>query len=77
MELVSAKKGEELIKRNHVLGTPFVIITVDEGSFVGCGKYRLTEFMTEEECQELINNRDWNLIISMVSIISESINQKQ
>lgn len=70
---VSNSKGTELIKRNAIFGTPFTVITMEEGSFVGMGKYRLTDLMPEEECIQLIEDRDWMLICSLVSIISESI----
>lgn len=77
METNMTISNEELIRRHSVLNTPFTIITTDEGSFITMGRYRLTEAKSFEECMEDIDNKDWNLLTSVISIIHETLNQNK
>lgn len=57
----------QLIHRERVEGTGFDIITIEENkSFVALGKYRLTTERTAEECREMINNKDWEIILGLI-----------
>lgn len=67
----------ELIKKNEVLGTPFTIITVEEGSFIAMGRYRLTDYLDEDQCMERILSKDWELIIQLVTILLNHQNPMQ
>lgn len=61
-------KNTELIKNHHVEGTPFNILEVhDEGAFIILGQYRVSETMNSvKECQDYIDKKPWNLILSTV-----------
>lgn len=59
----------ELIHREPVDGTPFQVISVEDGSFIAMGRFRISEMMPEEKCMEMIEKRDWNLILASISVI--------
>lgn len=52
----------ELISYKEVPNTMFTIVNTTEGSFIAIGSERVTEMMTEGECEEQIANRSWRLI---------------
>lgn len=61
---------------------PFTIVELGNGEkkncFIGVQNKRITEIMTKEECEEMIIERDWNLIITLMSVISDmQISEKQ
>lgn len=69
---VSDIEKKEIKKVNHILGTPFMIVTFEEGSFVAMGKYRLTEFQpTEEDARNLIPDfqEGWDFLLNVISAI--------
>lgn len=62
--------SEELVMREAVERTDFTIVTVaDKGSFIAAGQNMLTDFMTEDECRQMIENKDWKLIASWVMVL--------
>lgn len=66
------ENSSELIKIKHIEKTPFTIInTVDnEKWFIAMGNARLTEYKNSlEECEEMIIEKSWELIMSMCSRI--------
>ncbi len=66
-------EGKELIERTEVEETPFVVITTEEGSFVGLGKYRVSEiFKNKEEALKDANNITWTKIIQLIIAIKEN-----
>lgn len=68
--------SEELVKRSSYLGTPFEIVTTDEGSFVTLGAYRLTEVLTYDECLELLETRDYGFLFNWILCLID-FNNKQ
>lgn len=77
MEQIELKQNTEIIKRNVIHDTPFTIITTDEGSFIAMGRYRVSDLMSEDQCLERILAKDWNLLISAIGIITETIKSNQ
>ena len=70
---VDKPKSSELVKIKNVEGTPFTIVTVESTNkkFVAMGQARMSEYKdTMEECEEMINNKSWELIMAMVGRIS-------
>lgn len=68
--------SEELIKREEVEGTPFVIVTTENGSFGVLGEFRITEVKDIEVLREELRYVDWNRIIQVVMILINKM-QKQ
>jgi len=63
----------EIIKRDRIEGTPFEIVTTEQGSFGAFGKYRLTEFMEFDQVQDRILCKDWEILFSvMIALINHS-----
>lgn len=68
----------ELIKREQVEGTPFMIITTEHGSFIALGQYRITEDLKKEQLLQMIEDKDWTLYLAAASAITElTIKDKQ
>lgn len=65
VEQQDSKQSSQLIERETLDGTPFEIVTTEEGTFVALGSYRLTEFMSKEDAKEKIQKKHWDLIISV------------
>lgn len=72
-EQVSNYKSGELVQREHVEGTPFQIITIEQGSFLAVGNKRVTDYTTKEECKRMIEEKGWDLICTVVTIIAEHV----
>jgi len=63
--------SSELLKVKHMVNTPFTIVTAEDmGSFVAMGNARLTEYMSMEECQSMVIEKDWQLIMGMAGRIA-------
>jgi hypothetical protein len=55
------------VENNRYEGTGFSIVgNEDKGYFVALGKYRLTEAKTKIQCKQMIENRDYELILGMI-----------
>lgn len=67
-------KGEnyELIEREDY--NLFTIVTTEKGSFVALGQHRLTDFFSSDECKQLIDGKDWLLLVSVILLFT--LNQK-
>lgn len=63
------KESYELIGREEC--EIFDIVTTEQGSFVALGQYRLTDFATKEKAIEQVKNRDYDLILSLISLITK------
>jgi len=68
--------SEELIKREEVEGTPFIIVTTENGSFGVLGEFRITEVKEIEVLREELRYVDWNKIVQVVMILINKM-QKQ
>lgn len=64
-EQQDSNQSSQLIERETLDGTPFEIVTTEEGTFIALGSYRLTEFMSKEDAKEKIQKKHWDLIISV------------
>jgi len=67
---------KELIKREEVEGTPFTIVTTENGSFGILGEFRITEVKPIEVLREDLKYVDWNRIVQVVMILINKM-QKQ
>lgn len=65
--------GETLVDRIPVKNTIFSIIgTQQNGYFIAVGKYRVSKGgLTKKKCQELIDQKDWELIFALMGIAIE------
>lgn len=73
----SNKQGEELIQKDEVNNTPFVIITINNESFGAFGKFRITEmFHTKQQCKTELLRMDWNNIVKIMTLVVELMNTK-
>lgn len=66
-------ENKVMLERHDVPGTGFQICGNEElGYFVSIGHYRLTEPKpTKAICLELINTRDWELLVAMMGITAK------
>lgn len=69
----------KILKVVAIEDTPFTIVTVEteEGnyadSFISIGTHRITPMMYESEAKVRIKKKDWGLIVSLVTIITERV----
>lgn len=72
-EMETDPQNKVMLERHDVPGTGFQICGSEElGYFVSIGQYRLTEpKKTKAICLELINTRDWELLVSMMGITAK------
>lgn len=68
----------ELKVNKHIEGTGFHIVGNDEyGYFITLGPYKLTPpRKTVEECETMIANRDWDVIVGLVGATVEAYKQE-
>lgn len=70
--------NSELVKREEIKDSPFLVIEVEGKAFGAFGIYRITdEYKTKEEVIEALKPMTWNRIIQIVSIINEMLNGKK
>lgn len=76
-------KNEEIIQRDEILGTPFMCITVKEGSFGAIGEYRVTQiYEKKSDVKEFfdIKNISWDKIATLIACVNHKerqiLNQK-
>lgn len=65
----------EIFKAERIEDTPFTIIKTDEGKicFIAIGNKRITNEKTYVECLQEIREKDWNLIVSLITLITEAV----
>lgn len=72
----NSEKSSSIVKIEQHEETPFGIVETDkEGEFncfVAIGNKRLTPMMTREECERMIDLRDWTLITQLIMHIQEN-----
>lgn len=67
----------QTVERNRYEGTAFDITGNKEvGYFVALGQYRLTQPTTKEKCAEMIDNRDYELLLGLMGATLLSHNQE-
>ena len=63
-------------KYERIESTPFAIVKNNKGWFITLGKYRASDYyITKEQAKRDIQRRDWDLILSAVSIMIEMSNE--
>lgn len=67
--------SNSLIKRIEVINTPFRIIETEKGSFIALGDQRLTDYITTKECYKMINERSWELLLTVMTVVYDKIAQ--
>ena len=68
----SISKNETAYER--VDGTPFALIKDESGWFIAFGRYRASDhYLTKEQAKKDIKQKDWDLILTTVSIMIEEI----
>ncbi|AXH74334.1 MAG: hypothetical protein [Microviridae sp.] len=72
------EQGEEMIQRDKIENTPFVMITINNKTFGTFGKYRITEmYHTKQQCKIDLLRMDWNRVIQIMTLVNEMMkNQK-
>lgn len=68
----SISKNETAYER--VEGTPFALIKEDNAWFIAFGRYRASDlYLTKEQAKKDIKQKDWDLILTTMSIMIEEI----
>ncbi len=64
------EKNTEMCKREDVPNSPFVVVTVEEGSFGTLGKWRITEIkQNSAEVFDELSTLSWNRIIQVMTLL--------
>lgn len=71
------QQNEELIHVEQIPNTPFSTVTVEEGTFIAIGRYRLTDyFETELDAVNFVHQtNNWYLMMSLMHTIILTQNQ--
>lgn len=65
--------NSEIIEREMIDNTPFTCVTTDIGSSVALGRFRLTELQDKGKCHDMVLERDWGLIMSLITVILNTL----
>ncbi len=66
-------KNTEMVKREDVPNSPFVVVTVEEGSFGTLGKWRITELCkTSKEVFDDLSVISWDRVIQVIQLILQA-----
>lgn len=68
----NSKENTELITRENVKDTPFVIIGTPEGYFGSMGPYRITEVRSKTEVKKELEAITWNRIVQVMMLLLET-----
>ena len=55
--------------RETIENSPFVKVNQENETWITVGKYKLRTYKTNEEAKKAIQEKDWNLIADLVSIL--------
>lgn len=66
--------GTKLVDRIKIVGTPFTMVNYGENWYLMMGRYRLneTEYKTQEEVLQYMEDNQWDIILKMIAIIIEN-----
>ncbi|AXH74909.1 MAG: hypothetical protein [Microviridae sp.] len=71
------EQGEELVQRDEVENTPFIVITINNESFGTFGKYRITEtYHTKQQCKAELKAITWNRIVQIMTLVNEIMKEQ-
>lgn len=62
-------------EQENIEGTPFIIVTKENKSFIAIGSNRITDLMDYEEAREMIARKDWELITNTIIRLVKNIEQ--
>lgn len=73
-EILNDQTGNKLITESYELVQRedvdiFTIVTTEKGSFIAIGQSRLTDYTSIDICRKWIEEKNWILIFSLVSLI--------
>lgn len=64
---LKTEAAEQLFKTTPVIGTPFNIVEREGKHFIVFGKYKIsTDRDTHEECEDMVYNRDYELLLNLM-----------
>lgn len=71
-----------LVERIDVDDTPFKIIKIltqgeEKDCFISIGDKRITEMITEDEAKEKIQKKDWQLMVSLIAVMTDALLREQ
>lgn len=71
-EVENAKlRPDEMIKRERIDNTPFTIVQSKEHTFIALGMYKVSGNLTYKECREVIEQRNWSLLMNVIMLIAK------
>lgn len=74
----SGNKNKKLIKYEQIEGTIFTIISRENIHFISIGNNRVSEETNDKEAlKKKVQEKDWGLILNMVSIVTAKIIEEQ
>ena len=68
---VPAITKARIVDREALPYSPFTLVTIEEGCFIGMGPYRLTDIGKREDIVAMYESRNWDLIMAAVSVLQE------
>lgn len=73
-----SEEPTELIKREDVENTPFIIITMNDEHFGTLGNYRITEIYEDiERLRKELKEFSWNRLIQVISVMKDIDTSKE
>lgn len=74
------KQYGNILKVIAIDETPFTLVTIEteekENTFISIGTSRITSMMTEERAKITVRKKDWQLIVSLITIITERVTEQ-
>ncbi|AXH75301.1 MAG: hypothetical protein [Microviridae sp.] len=71
------KDNEQLIQREDVDGTPFIMITIKDETFGTLGNYKITEsYYNKKQCENELRKMDWNNVVKVMTVVHEILTKK-
>lgn len=75
-QLLKQSSGEQLRQIKEIKGTPFNMVKQESGYTITFADYKVSEeYETEEEALELIAEKNWKLISTLVIAIVDKYNK--
>lgn len=72
VENISSSESSELVKREEVEGTPFIVVEKDSGVDIVMGRYIIKGGLrSKEEAMKAIESKRWELIMAVIGIYVE------
>ena len=73
----TTSSNEEIVIYKEITGTPFTMVTTENGSKITLGRYVLSrDFATTEEAETDGQRNDWDRIMQVIGVMIENYNEK-